>query len=275
MESSHRNTRDDGLRAVKPVRPLAAYIGGKRMLAKRLCALIAATPHKAYAEAFVGMGGIFFRRDRQPSAEIINDWSTEVHNLFRIIQVHYVPFVDMMRHQLTFRSEFDRLIAVNPDTLTDMQRAARFLYLQRTAFGGKVEERHFGVSPLTGARFNVANVVPMLEAVHERLCRVTIERMPWADFIRRYDREGMLFYLDPPYFGCENDYGRGMFERSEFDEMAELLGTIKGRFILSINDKPEIRELFGRFDMLEQDVRYTISGNANAGKFGELIITGG
>lgn len=261
------------LAAVDPVKPAAPYIGGKKRLAKHLSALIAATPHVTYAEAFVGMGGVFFRRDARPKAEVINDWSADVHNFFRILQVHYVAFLEMIRFQVSSRAEFERLAAVDPGTLTDMQRAARFLYLQKTAFGGKVAGRNFGVSPATAARFDVTKLQPMLEAIHDRLASVTIERLPWADFIRRWDREGTLFYLDPPYHGSEGDYGAGMFGREEFSEMAELLASIRGRFILSINDTPEIRDLFGGFTIDQVDVRYTIGGNDRARAFPELIIT--
>jgi DNA adenine methylase len=261
------------LNSVTPVKPAAPYIGGKRHLAKRVCAIIEATPHKAYAEAFVGMGGIFFRRKACPSVEVINDWSAEVHNFFRILQVHYVAFLEMMRFQISSRAEFARLADVDPATLTDLQRAARFLYLQRTAFGGKVTGQGFGVSPMNAARFDVTRLQPMLEAIHDRLSSVTIERLPWADFIRRYDREGTLFYLDPPYYGCENDYGRDMFDRAEFEEMAQLMASVKGKIILSINDRPEVREIFAGLQMGEEEVRYTIGGNHKAGTFGELIIT--
>ena len=91
-----------------------------------------------------------------------------------------------------------------------MQRAARFLYLQRTAFGGKVTGQNFGVSPLTSARFDVTRLPAILEAVHERLAGVVIERLPWEQFLARYDRLETLFYLDPTYWGNERDYGPGI-----------------------------------------------------------------
>lgn len=261
--------------AVAPAKPAAPYIGGKKRLAGRLTELIGATPHVTYAEAFVGMGGVFFRRKAKPKAEVINDWSAEVHNFFRILQVHYVAFLEMMRFQISSRAEFERLADVDPATLTDMQRAARFLYMQRTAFGGKVSGRNFGVSPGTAARFDITKLQPMLEAIHDRLASVTIERLPWATFVRRWDREGTLFYLDPPYHGSEGDYGPGMFGREEFAEMAQLLANIRGRFILSINDTPEIRELFADFAMTEVGVHYSIAGNDKGRTFPELIISNG
>lgn len=279
QESSPESAQSAGLARVQPVHPPAAYIGGKRLLAKRIVARISATPHTGYAEPFVGMGGIFLRRDMRPSAEFINDWSMDVATFFRILQRHYVAFMDMLRFQLTTRAGFERLAVTDPATLTDLERAARFLYLQRLTFGGKVASRTFGVDRNTPARFDVTKLGSILEAIHERLSSVVIERLPWADFITRYDRPGMLFYLDPPYFGCENDYGRDgtgapLFDRSQFTKMNILLGQLKGRFILSLNDTPEVRSIFSGFQIEDATTAYSVGGGDRQKPVNELIITG-
>jgi DNA adenine methylase len=266
MESSN-------FQRVAPVRPVAPYIGGKRNLAKRLVALIETIPHKTYAEPFVGMGGVFLRRSLKPQAEVINDWSREVSNLYRVLQVHYVAFLDWMRFQLTTRAEFERLVGIDPETLTDLQRAARFLYLQKTAFGGKVTGRNFGVSHHRGGAFDLSKLAPMLEDLHVRMSGVIIERLPWQAFVARYDTAETLFYLDPPYWGSEDDYGAELFGRDQFAAMAEQLATIKGRFVLSLNDTPGVRETFRAFELEEVTTTYTLSGQAQ--RAGELIITGG
>ena len=268
MESSQ-------LSPVAPVRPLAGYIGGKRNLAKRLCAIIDRIPHRLYAEPFVGMGGIFFRRGQRPRAEAINDISGDVATLFRVLQEHYPYFIDMLRWRVSSRVEFNRLLGMDPDRLTDLQRAARFLYLQRLAFGGKVSGRNFGVDAGAPARFDVGKLEPMLADVHERLCGVVIEQLPYGDFIRRYDRPDALFYLDPPYWQCEDDYGPGVFGRGDFHALAEQLAAIAGGFLLSINDTPGVREIFARFRMLEVETIYTIATATKRGAkpAGELIIT--
>ncbi|UFZ05501.1 DNA adenine methylase [Bradyrhizobium ontarionense] len=260
-------------RQVQPVSPAAGYIGGKKQLARTIVASIERIPHETYAEAFVGMGGVFLRRRLAAKGEIINDRSGDVATFFRILQRHYVPFMDMLKWQITGRQEFERLKAAHPSTLTDLERAARFLYLQRTAFGGKVAGRNFGVNPL-GARFNVAKLAPMLDELHERLAGVTIECLPWAEFIARYDRPATLFYLDPPYFGGEKDYGAGMFERSEYGLMADVLSRLKGRFILSLNDTPEVRKTFHGFALRPVRLTYSVAASTNAKAARELIITG-
>lgn len=262
------------MRPVQPTRTPSGYIGGKRNLSRRLVERIEAMPHDAYAEAFVGMGGVFLRRRQAPRTEVINDASGDVATLFRILQRHYTPFMEMLRYQVTSRQAFERLQATDPATLTDLERAARFLYLQRLAFGGKVAGRSFGVTVSGPARFNVLKLAPMLEELHERLAGVIIENLRWQDFLARYDRPHTLFYLDPPYWGGEGDYGVGLFGRDEFAELATRLGDIKGRFILSINDRPEIRALFAGFSIEAVETTYSLPGGGNAQRAGELIITG-
>ncbi|TIW26160.1 MAG: DNA adenine methylase [Mesorhizobium sp.] len=248
------------LEPVQPVRPVAGYIGGKRRLAERLIARIATVPHQTYAEAFVGMGGVFFRRRSRPRSEVINDRNGDVANLFRILQRHYPQFMDTLKFQVTSRREFERLKASDPVTLTDLERAGRFLYLQSLACGGKVAGQNFGVDPRSSAGFNLTTLAPRLEDVHERLAGVVIEQLDWSAFIDRYDRPGTLFYLDPPYFGSEGDYGKELFGRDQFEAIAGRLQQISGRFILSINDVPEIRRAFRGFAMEEASLLYSISG---------------
>lgn len=264
------------LTPVSPTLPVAPWLGGKRNLAKRVCALLDTIPCTTYAEPFVGMGGIFLRRTSRPKAEVINDYGRDVANLFRILQRHYVAFLDVLRFQLTTRAEFNRLVDTNPDTLTDLERAARFVYLQRTAFGGKVSGRNFGVSIDRPARFNLTTLEPMLEDLHSRLSGVIIECLDFGEFIRRYDGAGTLFYLDPPYWGCEGDYGKALFARADFQRLADTLQACKGSFVLSINDVPEIRDLFAWARIEEVKTTYTIGSKTESrGERAELIIRGG
>ena len=258
--------------SIRPVAPAAGYIGGKRNLAGRLVAMIERVDHDGYAEPFVGMGGVFLRRRSAPKVEVINDASGDVATFFRVLQRHYPYMIDMLRFRVASRTEFERLKAQRPETLTDLERAVRFLYLQRLAFGGKVSGRHFGVDKTQGARFNVAKLEPMLADIHERLAGVVIEQLDFGDFIRRYDRAGMLFYLDPPYWGCETDYGQDVFGRADFTRLAEQLAGIKGRFLLSINDTPGVRDVFAGFRMIEAETTYTVGAGAST-RAAELIIT--
>ena len=254
-------------------RGLAPWLGGKRNLAKVLTARIEAIDHDLYAEPFVGMGGVFFRRRQPARVEALNDRSGDVVNLFRIVRHHPEALLEELRLQLVSREDFERQLRVDPTTLTDVQRAARFLALQRVRYGGKPDSATFPARRTRPDSFDAAALRRLITAAHDRLARVTIEHLDYADFIRRYDRPGALFYLDPPYWGCEADYGRGLFERADFMRLAGLLRDIKGRFILSINDRPEVWQLFTGQAIEEVEGTYTIGGGDNAVGVAQLIVS--
>ncbi|MEI2687897.1 MAG: DNA adenine methylase [Cypionkella sp.] len=174
---------------VTPTAPAAPWLGGKRNLAKRICAIIDATPCTSYAEPFVGMGGIFLRRSQRPKAEVINDYGRDVANQFRILQRHYPQFLDTLRFQLTTRAEFNRLVDDRP----------RHPHRPRTRRPVPVPAAHGlrrqGLRPqlrrgdtTRPARFNLTTLEPMLEDLHTRLSGVVIECLDWSDFIRALRR---------------------------------------------------------------------------------------
>jgi DNA adenine methylase len=260
---------------VAPVKPAVAYIGGKRNLSKDLVQLIQSTPHHVYAEAFVGMGGVFFRRTVVPKSEVINDASRDVATFFRILQEHYPQFMDVLKFQLTTRADFERLNQVDPDTLTDLNRAARFLYLQAISYGGKVAGRTFGVDPSRSGRFNVTILAQRLAEIAERMSSVVIECLDFEPFIRRYDSKGTLFFADSPYVGTEDYYDASLFQEESLWRLAATLKAIKGRFIATNLDHPKVRDAFKGCEIREVEVTYTAAGRGNSKQVGELIIIGG
>ena len=170
-------------------------------------------------------------------------------------------------------SESHVRLATDADTLTDLERAARFLYLQRAAYGGKVRGRNFGVDVRAPGAFNVTKLIPLLDELHERLAGVSIECLSWEAFLPRYDRPETLFYLDPPYWGSEDYYGKGVFARDDFARLAAALRGLQGQWILSINDVPDIREMFAWAAIDQKSLTYTIAGGEAAKEVIELIIT--
>lgn len=257
---------------VRPVDPVAPWLGGKSRLADLIVSWINTVDHACYAEPFVGMGGVFLRRTKRAKAEVINDYSRDVANFFRILQRHYVAFIDIVRWQVTSRAEFERLVRTEPETLTDLERAARFLYLLKTGFGGKVISQSFGVDTTGSGRFDITKLIPALEDLHDRLAGVTIECLNFPDFIARYDRPHTLFYLDPPYYGCEGDYGKHLFARTDFERLAAVLAALQGRFILSLNDHPDVRRIFAAFKIHPVKTTYTIAKGDNQQEAAELLI---
>lgn len=260
------------LSPVAPAEPPAPWIGGKHRLAQRICQILAATPHDAYAEPFVGMGGVFLRRAVRPRVEVINDVSGDVVTLFRVLQRHPEALLRELRWRPAMRVEFDRLKGARVQDLTDIERAARFLFLQRLAYAGKVSGRTFGVDPSKPQTFDLVRLEPRLSRLHDRLARVVIEHLDWSEFLPRYDRPGTLFYLDPPYWGSESDYGTGLFSRSDFERLASTLAGLEAKVLLSINDVPEVRTAFAWADIEAVNTRYTIGNQDPGALIPELLI---
>lgn len=203
---------------------------------------------------------------------MLNDVNGDLVNLYRVVQHHLDEFVRQFRWALVSRQMYGWLGAERPETLTDIQRAARFYYLQRQGFGGKVEGRTFGTATTSPPKLNLLRVEEDLSAAHLRLARVTVERLPWEECVRRYDRAHTLFYCDPPYWGTE---GYGVeFGLGEYDRMAELARTIKGKMVISVNDVPEMRRAFRGLSISTADITYRVGGSGRArGPSRELIVT--
>lgn len=246
------------------------YLGGKSRLVGRLLPLI--PTHTTYVEPFSGAAWLFFAREEPSKAEVLNDINSELQTLYRVIQNHLEEFVRCFKWSLVAREEFRRLVEERPHTMTDIQRAARYYYLLRMAFSGKVSSPSFGVSKTRPPSLNLLRIEEELSAVHLRLSRVYIENLPYTELIKRYDLEETFFYIDPPYWNSETDYGRGVFDKQDFGKLADILSGIKGRFLLSINDTPPVRSIFSMFNMRQISTKYT-SGPTNALQARELLFS--
>lgn len=249
--------------------PLAGWMGGKSLLARRIIERI--PEHVCYVEPFAGAAWVLFRKP-ESKTEVINDINRDLITLYRCLQWHLEEFIRYFKWVLVSRDEFERLKKANPDTLTDIQRAARFYYIQQACFGGRITSPTFGYAASRGSRLNLLRIEEYLSAAHLRLSSVYVECLPYDELISRYDRPESFFYVDPPYWDCEGYYGSGIFTREDFGKLAEQLAGIKGKFLLSLNDTPGVREVFKGFNFEAIQTKYTCSNGKNVAA-GELLIT--
>lgn len=257
------------LTARRPPHSPIAWLGGKSRLAARIVERL--PEHRTYCEPFGGGGWVLFRKP-ESGVEILNDINKDLVTLYRCIKHHLTALIEQFRWMLVAREEFTRFVETPPDTLTDIQRAARFYYINKASFGAKMVNPTFGAASTTRPRLNLLRLEEELSAAHLRLSRVLIECRPYGQIIERFDKPETLFYLDPPYWDCEAVYGKGIFGKEDFQTLADLLSVIHGRFILSINDTPEIRAIFGAFRLEEVRTTYSISAGKTS-SVGELLVS--
>lgn len=249
--------------------PIIPWPGGKRRLAKKLLPIFDNRKHDCYVEAFAGGGSLLFMRP-PVGTEVLNDINDDVFNLYRVVKHHLEEFIKQFRWSINSRRLFEQHKETPVEILTDIQRAARFFYLQKLAFGGKVSSRTFGISPSSPPRLNYLRIEEDLVQANERLAQVWIESLDWQKCIERWDRDYTLFFLDPPYWQTE---GYGVpFEFEQYERLAEAMATMKGSAVLTINDHPDMRRVFKRFKHDTATIDYTIGGGGKGKNWQELIF---
>lgn len=246
--------------------PIIPWLGGKRRLADTLLHRFPA--HTCYVEVFAGGAALFFLRP-PADVEVINDVNGDLVNLYRVVQHHLEEFVRQFKWALSSRQIFKWTQETPSHVLTDIQRAARFFYLQQQAFGGKVDGQTWGTAT-TAPPINLLRIEENLSAAHLRLASAYVENLDWAECVARYDRAHTLFYLDPPYWQTEG-YGVA-FGWEHYERMARVLAGLKGKAIVSLNDHPDIRRCFSAFEMETLEIDYTVGGGGKSARRSEVII---
>ncbi len=244
-----------------------SYVGGKNRIATQIISVF--PEHRTYVEVFAGGAQVLFHKDPSP-VEVLNDLDSEVVNFFRVCQAHHEELVRYLRFSVVSRKWFELFDAQDPETLTDIQRAARFFYLQKNAFGGLVVNQSYHYCLSHPPNFNPEKLPDLIENTHKRLAKVQLECLPYEDILKRYDRKETLFYLDPPYWGRR--LYKFNFAESDFVKLESLLRRLRGKFVLSLNDLPEVRKLFSAFKFRELNLHYTVQRGAGK-RFRELLIT--
>jgi DNA adenine methylase len=243
-----------------------SYIGGKRAIANQIIATF--PKHTTYVEVFAGGAQVLFHKE--PSqVEVINDLDGEIVNFFRICQSHFEELVRYLQFMVVSRTWHVLLKATDPATLTDVQRAARHLYLLKNSYASLVLRLSYKCHVVQPPGFNPERMPQLIEEAHKRLARVQIECLPYEKILEKFDRPQTLFYLDPPY------YARSLYRynltHDDFVKMASLLDHLRGKFVLSLNDTPEVREIFRRFKMKSIELAYTAQKVAGR-RFREVLI---
>lgn len=241
-----------------------SWIGGKKLLRRAILEQFPETgTFDRYIEVFGGAAWLLFSKESHATMEVYNDINGELVNLFRIVKYHPDALQKELDGTLMSREMF--LDAIQPARgLTDIQRAARFWIAIKESFGTNLHS-------FICKGYNIQNAVELIKVASVRLNKVIIENNDFGKLIKTYDMEKALFYLDPPYYDAEKYYP-DRFQPEDHIRLKESLEHIKGRFILSYNDCPEIRKLYDRFVIIEVERQDNLVSKNGSRKYKELII---
>ncbi|MBC8580857.1 DNA adenine methylase [Zhenhengia yiwuensis] len=248
------------------LKPPIPRMGGKSRLRRTILERI--PEHTCYVEPFFGAGWVYF--GKEPSkVEVINDIDKELINMFRMIKYHAPEIERVLEYEFSGRDMFEEYKHCTVEYLTEIQRAVRFLYLISQSFAGKGETFGYGTTSKPAPQIFYQGV---LGNIKERLRNTYVENKSFEDIIKRYDRPHSFFFCDPPYFetaGYGNEFGQ-----KEHLLLRDTLADIKGKFMVTINDHPQVRRWYKDFNVEEVKVAYSVSKEQKSRKeYGELIIT--
>lgn len=241
-----------------------SWIGGKKLLRQEIMERFPKDEITRYIEVFGGAGWVLFGKEIGKELEVFNDMDGNLINLYRCIKYHCEELQKELDWLLISREQFfDNKKQLESNTLTDIQRAARYFHIIKVSFGAN--RSTFGMN-----KSNFANSIDYLKEVQKRLAKVVIENKDFENLIKVYDRQRALFYLDPPYYGAEAYYHTS-FSLDDHLRLKTVLDGIKGRFILSYNDEMFIRELYKDYN-IEGVCRNNNLSKYRRKKYDELII---
>jgi len=217
-------------------RPALHWPGGKLEMLKHLLPLIDGTAHELYCEPFAGGLAVFCAK-RRVTHEIINDINSDVVTFYRVVKHHREAFLDELDLVPNSHEDFEAFKA--QEGFTDIQRAARWFYRNGLAFSGLVSKSQSMVLAKRSRR----SVMDKIDALNARMDRVLIQKRDWKELLKKYDRESALFFFDPPYVNVKpENYAAWTMEQVQ--DMADTLKGCKCKFVITLNDLPEIRKTF-------------------------------
>ncbi|OQW35850.1 MAG: hypothetical protein A4E20_08905 [Nitrospira sp. SG-bin2] len=228
------------------------YHGGKSYLASKIVTLM--PEHTHYVEPYAGGLSVLLAKDPEGVSEVINDLNKHVTNFWSVLRAPhaFAEFQRCVEAQPFCEADWkaskrivDELLwnGVNPTSAhtANVLRAFAFFVCCRQSLAGRMQA--FAPRSRTRTRRGMneqvsawLNAVEGLPAVHARLKRVLILNRPALEVIKAEDGPRTLYYLDPPYVhstrATTGEYAHEMTEEQHID-LLRLLGSIKGRFLLS------------------------------------------
>lgn len=248
------------------LKPPISRMGGKSKLRKLIISLL--PEHICYTEPFFGAGWVFFGKPKS-EVEVINDIDKELINLFRMIKFHSDEICNQMQYELSSRDMFSFYAHQDPGYMTEIQRAIRYIFLLSQSFASRGVTYGYGTSTRPAPQIFDTSQLAVLK---DRLRNVYIENLSFLEIFSRYDRSHTIHFCDPPYY--ETDGYTSPFSEHDHLQLLSVLSNINGKFLLTINDHPKVREWYSGFNFIETEVNYSVAKKKEARrKYKELIIT--
>lgn len=267
--------------------PILKWVGGKRQLLSEIIPLIDESCDN-YVEPFIGGGAVLFRL--QPKKAIINDYNTELINVYRTVRDDLDGLVALLKEHEKYNSSdyyYEvRALDRTPDfdKMSNLEKAARIIYLNKTCYNGLYRVNSLGQFNSPYGKYKNPNIVNevVLRAISKYLNRneISIRSGDYKDVLNDIEKNSFV-YLDPPYmpisssssFTGYTEGGFGYDKQVELKEECDKLNSKGVHFLQSNSDCEEIRELYKDYRIKIVKAKRAINSDAKKrGQINEVLI---
>lgn len=269
------------------IAPFVKWVGGKRQLLTDIKEVMPpATTFDTYFEPFIGGGALFF--DLEPTNAVINDYNQELINVYLSIKDDINTLVeDLKTHENTPEYFYRiRLLDREPqfDELTNVQKASRFIYLNKTCYNGLYRVNSAGQFNSPFGRYANPNIVnePTLRAVSAYLNKsdIVILNTDYSEVFDMADNNSFV-YIDPPYHPLSQTsnftgYVAGGWAEKDQIRLKEACDSLNAKgvkFLLSNSSSHFIKELYRDYEIITVGAKRPINSDASQrGHVDEFLI---
>lgn len=263
--------------------PIVKWVGGKRQL---MFELIKNVPQnfKRYYEPFIGGGALFF--ELQPQNAYISDMNEELINLYSVVRDNVYELIhDLCKHEISkeYFLEIRNLDRTEKyKNLSNVERASRFIYLNRTCFNGMYRVNSKGEFNVPFGNYKNPRIVDESNLLNcsELLKKTEIKCADFSEILN-FVKKGDFVYFDPPYVPLNETSSFTSYTKDGFDinmqfklrEVCDELNSMGVKFMLSNSDTKLVNELYANYEIKKVFASRQINANADGrGKITEVLV---
>lgn len=264
-------------------RPFLKWAGGKsKLIQQYLTYLPSKNTYKNYYEPFLGGGAVFFHI--QPANAILTDINAELITTYRCVRDNVKELIYLLKeHESKHSRDYYYTVRANL-VKTDLEKAARLIYLNKTCFNGLYRVNSQGKFNVPLGKYKNPNICPedLLIAASEALCRAEIKQADFTEVLNYATNSDDFVYFDPPYYPISKtsyftSYTNYSFEENQQIQLRDIFCKLSERGVkvmLSNSDCEFIRNLYSGFNIQIISAARAINSNAQKrGKINEILVT--
>lgn len=263
--------------------PIVKWVGGKRQLMFELLKNMPKS-YNRYFEPFIGGGALFF--ELQPEQAYISDMNEELINLYSVVQDNVYELIkDLSKHEVSkeYFLEIRNIDRTEQYTeLSDVERASRFIYLNRTCFNGMYRVNSQGQFNVPFGHYKNPRIIDENNLLNcsELLKKTEIKCADFSEILTKV-KKGDLVYFDPPYVPLNETSSFTSYTKDGFDinmqfklrDVCDELDNKGVKFMLSNSDTKLVNELYVNYEIKKVFASRQINANADGrGKITEVLV---